>query len=161
MTTKATKTIEEIRAERAAVERQAEEGLREDQAKALQNKLAEEPKLLTEVERFVPCVDASGSAICELTQDDFNDAHYVSARDYRIATEFLTTEAINGHSVANLDFAKIVDMLRHALGSLDAIAGTSVDGTVAERLKIYRDMAHKTADGIKKQLCVDEYATND
>jgi hypothetical protein len=132
--------------ERAARERQEDEAAQQ----ALIASLAPEPLPCKDVMTFQPVQLPTKQLSMEPAD---RETGYVEFQEYKKAMDLFESDAPNGRLTINLEFSKVVDLLRHAVGCLEALGTTTdMNGTVAERLEQSRKVATDTATGIKESL---------
>ena len=113
----------------------------------------------SKIDLWVPGLDAKDDPIMEPAgpedmagTDNGLKTCYVSLEEYEKAFSFCNSSAPNAHSVSNVMFTKVVDLLRHATGALFAISNTEIPGTVSERLEKVKKTSLEVATGIEKSL---------
>ncbi len=132
-------------------ERETEERIQAEVIhEALIASLCPEPVKSQDVQTFLPVLHSDGSVTMELTK---KSEGYVPFVDYKIAMDIFESEAPNGRLSINLEFSKVVDLLRHAVGCLEAIGNdTDTEEPSAAKLGRVRTLASSAAVDLKKSL---------
>jgi hypothetical protein len=141
--------------ERAAKEKADNEAKKEAYLKSL----CPEPLPVDQVPILIPHVLDDGTPeMAMIGIDDIEEGQrvFVDYEEYKKALTLLNSDAPNGRQISTAEYTVLVDMLRHAVGCLEAIGTTTdMEGTVRERLEQSRQVARETAKKIKSDLGVE------